>query len=103
MYLDNGLFENGEPEGPVSLLSKAKILKPTVVFAPDILYKDQDTRTQFAIFNALKRALKLKFKTAYVVQASNPLDFLNAYKWAEREMEIDMICLSILSVPRSFG
>lgn len=102
LYLDNGLFENHEPESGESLLRKAELIWVEYVFAPDYLFDDVKTRKEFEIFADLKDKLNINVKLAYVVQANNPLDYINAYKWAEENPRIDLIWLSILSIPKSF-
>lgn len=102
IYLDNGLFENHEPESGESLLRKAELIGATYVFAPDHLYNAQKTRESFEEFKNLRNKLNVDVKLAYVVQADNPLDYLNEYKWAEENEDIDLIWQSILSIPKSF-
>lgn len=102
IYLDNWLFENDEPENPTSLLLKAELIWATYVFAPDFLYDRIATEKAFNEFLSLRNELEVDVKLAFVVQADNPLDYVNSYKWAEDHKDIDMIWISILSVPKSF-
>lgn len=103
IYLDNGLFENHEPESPQTLIKKAITLNVDYVFAPDFLYDNEKTQEAFTSFAKLAREEGYKGKLAYVVQAQNMLTYISGYKWAERNPEVDLIGLSILSIPRSFG
>ena len=102
IYLDNGLFENLEPESGKDLLRKAELIWAEYVFAPDYLYDNTKTALAFNTFADLRDELEVDVKLAFVVQADNPLDYLNSYKWAEENDRIDMIWISILSVPKSF-
>jgi len=102
LYLDNGLFENNEPEDADSLLRKAVSIWVEYVFSPDVLFDRKATEIQFDYFEKRCKEMWYKWKIAYVVQAKDPLDYINAYKWAENNDRIDMIWLSILSIPKSF-
>lgn len=102
LYLDNGLFENHEPEPAKHLLKKAELIWAEYVFAPDFLYDREKTEIEFMNFVALKEKMDVDVKVAFVVQASHPLDYINSYKWAEDNPKVDMIGISILSVPKSF-
>ena len=103
IYLDNGLFENHVPESGESLLKKAELIWASVVFAPDYLYQARKTEAEFELFANLRDVLWVDVKLAFVVQADNPLDYLNSYKWAEENTRVDLIWMSILSIPKSFA
>lgn len=103
VYLDNGLFENHTPEAPESLIKKAILLGADYVFAPDHLFDNEKTQTAFVEFSKMARELGYSGKLAYVVQAQDMLTYISGYKWAEKNPEVDLIGLSILSIPRSFG
>lgn len=100
IILDNGLFENHEPEGLETLVEKAQRVGATHFFAPDILFDANGTRDE------LKKAVKAKqdtdLKLAAVVQADNREDYLNQLIEFNADPEVDMIGLSILSIPKSY-
>jgi hypothetical protein len=104
IILDNGLFENHVPEGIDSLIAKAKRIKATHFFAPDHLYNKE--RTQSALENTIhvldQQKLVDKIKIAAVVQADNPKDYIRQYIDFCNNPDVDLIGLSILSIPKSF-
>ena len=102
IYLDNGLFENHIPERWESLLRKGMLLWADYIFAPDVLYDREATEREFEKFNELKKSYETDIKLAYVVQASDPIEYLVSYKWAEENPDITMIWLSILTLPYCF-
>ncbi len=105
IILDNGLFENHEPEGIHSLLEKAICLNATHFFAPDKLYDREGTRKELTrAINLVKRLrLQKRIKIAAVVQADNQIDYIEQLFDFNKDPGVDLIGLSILSVPKSFG
>lgn len=100
LILDNGLFENGKAEAVDSLIEKANRMQATTVFVPDVLYDRKGTE---AVIEEVRDRFKGALKMAAVVQADNPDDYLDSYLWMCEQPEIDLIGLSILSIPKSFA
>ena len=102
IYLDNGLFENKTPEPLEDLFKKAKKVGAVCVFAPDLLYDADGTR------KLVEEAIKLRdekydeLKIAAVVQANNWLEYMTLLEEFNENPGIDMIGLSILSVPHVY-
>ena len=103
IYLDNGLFENGIPEDTHSLLNKAKHFEVDLVFAPDVLFDAKKTEEELDYFYTVKQEIYPEVKIGYVVQARDPITYLAEFKRANLDDRIDLIGLSILSVPASFN
>lgn len=107
IILDNGLFENHVPEEADSLIGKAMSIGATHFFAPDKLYDTKGTAEELE--KACVRLARYRDRyfarvprIAAVVQADNPADYLNQLEEFNNHPEIDLIGLSILSVPKSF-
>lgn len=101
LYLDNGLFENKIAEPIETLIQKALKIGAKLVFLPDVLYNSQET-----LKNVEKHAKFVRekgLKVGVVVQASNEEDWLELYDKFVVNPEVDLIGISILSVPKSFG
>ncbi len=100
VILDNGLFENHKAEGIETLIEKAKMINAHTFFAPDVLYNSKETQKE------LSRAQKLNEGTglglAAVVQADNYYDYINQLLDFNSDPNVDLIGLSILSIPKSF-
>ena len=105
IILDNGLFENHNPEGIDPLLTKAIRIKATHFFAPDVLYDAKGTL--MALHNTLyvmdQRLLMGKVKVAAVVQGKTESEFFELYDQYQSIPEVELIGLSILAIPRCFG
>lgn len=107
IVLDNGLFENKESVPVRELMEKAVHLNATHVFAPDVLFDREATEANIDEAYAVLQEIRADFpesqtKLAAVVQANNPDDFLASYLDMAFDMRIDLIGLSILSVPEAF-
>ena len=100
ILLDNGLFENGKPEGVKTLFKKARMLGAHTVFCPDTLYNRKKTEEAFK--KIAKDHNTSDFQLGFVVQADNPKDYVEGYQWAVEQPEIALIGLSILAIPHSF-
>jgi len=98
LILDNGLFENHVAEDTVSLCEKASAIKAKVIVAPDVLYDSKATIKSYDAFRS-----KVVYKVMAVPQADNPVDWLDCYKQLVHICEAEIIGLSILSIPKSFG
>lgn len=107
IYLDNGLFENGESIDAVELANKAVGLKAEYVFAPDVLYNRKETeeslRDFVGIMKQINKEAGTNVKVAGVVQADNMSDYCESYEWMVKNPDISLIGLSILSIPKSFS
>ncbi len=105
IVLDNGLFENHSPEGIDSVLDKALRIKATHFFAPDYLYDAEKTLrgVENAIYIIKQRGVVNQIKIAAVVQGETEEEYLSQYDKFQEIEEIDLIGLSILSIPRCFG
>lgn len=97
---DNGLFENHVPESLETLIKKAERIGATHFFAPDILYSSEGT--QLELDKAILAAEKSPVKVAAVVQASNVQDYMSQLLDFNNNPKVDLIGLSILSIPKSF-
>ena len=95
IYLDNGAFENGVAENIDSLIQKAGRLKANYVFIPDTLY--DRTATEAMISIAHNKLSTTATSLAAVVQADNPVDFIDSYKLMVADDRVKLIGLSILS------
>ena len=107
IFLDNGLFENKESIPVRELIEKAIHLDAEFVFAPDVLFDRAGTEANiqeaYEILQEFKKDFpESKTKLAAVVQANNPDDYLASYLMMAEDPRIDLIGLSILSVPESF-
>lgn len=107
IYLDNGLFENGVSVPLEELIDKALELDAEYVFAPDVLYNRKETEENIGkAYEMLEEKKKLKplakTKLAAVVQADNRKDYLESYQAMVEDERVDLIGLSILSIPKSF-
>lgn len=105
IILDNSLFENHVPEGIDSLLQKALRIKATHFFAPDFLYSAEKTKAALSNTTYIKTLQdpKKRVKLAAVVQGNTESEWLNQYFEFQDNSEVDLIGLSILSIPRCFG
>lgn len=107
IFLDNGLFENKESIPVRELIEKAVHLDAEFVFAPDVLFDRAGTEANiqeaYDILQELKEDFpESKTKLAAVVQANNPDDYLASYLMMAEDPRIELIGLSILSIPESF-
>lgn len=105
IILDNGLFENHQPEGIVNLIKKTQRIKATHFFAPDHLYDAKRTlkAVEHTIYNLKRLELADKIKIAAVIQGKTEEEFFWLYDELQKIPEIDLIGLSILAIPRCFG
>lgn len=104
IILDNGLFENGNPEGIDSLINKAIRIKVKIFFAPDYLYNAEQTKNSVKITkDILKKRQVNNLMLGVVVQADTKEDWIKQYIEFCNDSDIALIGLSILSIPRCFG
>ena len=106
IYLDNGLFENGESMPLDELMDHAARLEAKYVFAPDVLFDREATEANVedAYIEMFKANAKYgsEVKLAAVTQADNRVDFLESYEWMAENDQISLIGLSILAIPMSY-
>lgn len=103
IIIDNGAFENGVAEPFDTLIQKAIKVGATHFFAPDSLYESRDN--QASLNKTIKEWEKIKGnkpKIAAVVQADNLDDYVLQLLAFNENKDVDMVGLSILSIPRSF-
>ena len=111
IYLDNGTFENGEPEHYEILLKKAIKLKAKYVFCPDYLYDSKATYDAFQQFVKMKNEMEISAKLyndielyntiknlniAVVIQANDINEYIDEYIKYNKYDEVSLIGLSIL-------
>ena len=101
IVLDNGAFETGTAEGVDNLLIKVKKLNPAYVFAPDTLFDASQTKAGFEAFEHIKKNLKIKVRTAVVVQANNLDDYLKEFQRYNEDPRVSVIGLSYLAISYS--
>lgn len=102
VLLDNGLFEGAQPD-PEALVRRARGIKASAVFAPDVLYDSKGTIKAFKEFVKLKHETGLVCDLAGVPQADNPTDWWECFQFMDLHSECKLIGLSILSIPKAFG
>lgn len=103
IVLDNGLFENHFPETVDSLIFKAWKIKADSFFAPDFLYDRVTTEKAFdKTFDILESVGLEDLKLNVVIQANNVTDYLCSYAKFAEDDRVNLIGLSILSIPKSF-
>lgn len=102
VILDNGLFEGAQVTTD-QLLRRAAAIKASVVCAPDVLYDAKGTIKEFKRFIQAKHEFGLVAEVMGIPQADNPTDWWECFQFMDLHSECDIIGLSILSVPKSFG
>ncbi len=110
IILDNGLFENSVPESLETLVQKALKVGASTFFAPDVLFDTEKTQESLEqtiiLLEQMKNDPKYRFekglKIGAVVQADNEADYLKQLVDFNNNPNVDLIGLSILSVPKSF-
>lgn len=102
VVLDNGLFE-GSQVSTSDLLDRAAVIKADVVCAPDALYDSKGTIKAFKQFIRAKQDAGVVAKVMGIPQADNEHDWWDCFHFMQTNPDCDMIGLSILSIPKSFG
>ena len=98
IYLDNGAFDIGHPDGIDSLFAKASRLNPVYVFAPDYLGDASKTQRGLAHFEYIKKQLSLNYQIAAIPQANNTKDYLEQFKSFDKDPQVKLIGLSYLGI-----
>ena len=103
--IDNGLFENGRPEGIDEVITKGLRIQATHFFAPDYLYDQEQTLRALndTIHVWRQRRADKHIKIAVVVQGKTEEEWFEMYDKLQEMNDVDLIGLSILSIPRCFG
>lgn len=106
VILDNGLYENHVPESMDTLMEKAMLIEANSVFAPDYLYDRAKTKQALLEFIELRNQLEEELgdnvpKVNYVIQANTYNEYIEEFV-AAQDYDINMIGLSILSIPYCF-
>lgn len=91
IWLDNGAFEKGFPEGIDNLLRKSNKVKAKLVFAPDYWEDAKKTRDALQNFFYIQEKLNIKVKVGVVIQASNWKEFLQFYEECLDDKRISVI------------
>lgn len=102
IYLDNGTFEVGKPESQDSLLRKAELLGAKYVFAPDYLYDAATTWGALQAFIELRDHIGVDVKIAAIPQAKDSRQYLELYRDFAKNKDVELIGLSILTIPHAF-
>lgn len=106
IILDNGLFENHKPESVDKVIMKAVKIGAQYFFAPDELYNPIETNKGLEqAVNAQKQVLAQtgkRIKIGAVVQADNEKDYIDQLLDFNSNENVELIGLSILSIPKSF-
>lgn len=102
IYLDNGMFENHNPEPVESLIKKAEKIKAELFFAPDFLYDSKLTQIELDHAIALNKYYGTQIKIGAVVQGKNPDDYKNQLIKFNENPDVSLIGLSILAIASSF-
>jgi len=100
IWLDNGAYENKNPEGIDSLLTKAKKIGASLIFSPDSWNNTKETKFSLKIFQELKKKYKSKIKTGVVIQAETLDEFLEFYEECLKDDEIDIIGINHYTTSR---
>jgi hypothetical protein len=113
LWLDNSLFEHEKPEPLDQVLDKAIKIGAHMFFSPDYLYDAKKTKDQIDVTYdlMLKKGLIEGYRDIYenkillgaVVQADNKEEWIKQYIDFTNDGRINIIGLSILSIPKSFG
>lgn len=102
---DNGLFENSVPESLETLITKALKIGAHTFFAPDKLFDAKGTQKELdkTIKHLSNPAFRFeKIKIGAVVQADNAQDYIKQLLDFNNNPKVELIGLSILSIPKSF-
>lgn len=106
IILDNGLFENHKPEKVTQVIMKAVKIGAQYFFAPDELYKPIETQQgleqAISVRDQVWKQTGKRIKIAAVVQADNEKDYIEQLLAFNENPQVELIGLSILSIPKSF-
>lgn len=100
--MDNGAFELGESYDPERLLTLGRLCKADAIVLPDYPFQpaDKTIRAATELMSEIKEA---GFRTMFVPQSEVGAleDWINGYKWASENPNIDIIGMSILGIPNA--
>jgi len=98
IWLDNGAFEKGIPDGIDNLFLKAKKIKAELVFAPDFWNDSKKTLEGLNNFLYIRKKLNLEnIKVGAILQAEDFDSFIQLYKTFQEIPEIDIIGINYLT------
>jgi hypothetical protein len=97
---DNGAFELGESYHPDKLIQLAQSCKAHALVLPDYPWKPGIVTIE-AAKNLIPKVKSAGFKTMFVPQSEegNVKDWIETYKWAANNDDVDIIGMSILGIP----
>jgi len=101
IYLDNGAFETGFPDGIDALFTKAERLNPKYIFTPDYLGNSERTYISLGHFEYIKKQLKLNYQTAVIPQANNTQDYLDFFQDLDKNPKVKLIGLSYMGITKA--
>lgn len=102
IMMDNSAYELKEPYSPEKLFDLASKSGATAIVLPDYPFQPAK-RTIQAAEKYIPIFKKAGFKTFFVPQSEKGdlSDFLQAYKWAAQNPDVDIIGMSILGIPNA--
>lgn len=102
--LDNGAYENSQPEPIKVLVDKAEMIGANEIVLPDV-FKDMDhtmTYTLDALCYLQHENLMGKYKLMAVPQGKNPTEYIKCLRFFCNMPEIDVIGLSFIVIKDAF-
>ena len=102
LIMDNGAFELGQSYHPEKLIELGTRCGASAIVLPDYPNQDPD-RTVLAAIALIPEIKAAGFYTMFVPQSKIGYieDWLQAYKWAAENDDIDIIGMSILGMPNA--
>lgn len=100
--MDNGAFELGESYAPEKLIELGQKCKANAIVLPDYPFQPA-TKTIRAGQDLMSQVRDEGFQTMFVPQSKTGEleDWIEGYRWASENDEIDIIGMSILGVPNA--
>jgi len=102
IWLDNGAFERGIPDGIDDLFIKAKKINAELIFAPDFFNDKIKTEKALNNYFYVKERYHpdIKVKTAAIVQADNLTEYLELFESYLNNDKVDVIGINHLTTGR---
>lgn len=100
--MDNGAFELGESYDPSRLVELAERCKADAVVLPDYPLQPSSKTIRGAL-DTIDEVMEAGYKTMFVPQSEtgNLEDWIEGYRWASDNDDIDIIGMSILGLPNA--
>lgn len=100
--MDNGAFELGESYAPEKLIELGRKCGADAIVLPDYPFQ-KSSKTVDAAIELKNQVKEAGFKTMFVPQSETGdlEDWIESYKWAADNNDIDIIGMSILGVPNA--